>query len=128
MRAFVRTGAVVLLFLVAEGLCVAGGSRLLERMEGKLGDHDSGELKRESAEARAERTVAEELKRRRWTEADLKERAKSDPEKLALVARLRRETKLTLPYLAARLHMGSWKSLNVKLHRWRRLSASHPPC
>ncbi|MHB8520792.1 MAG: hypothetical protein ACYDH9_08530 [Limisphaerales bacterium] len=89
-------------------------------MDGKLGEHHSGELKRESAEAKAERIIWEELKRRRWTEADLKQRAKSDPAKLALAARVRRETTLTIRWIAGRLHLGSWKSLNAKLHRWKR--------
>ena len=89
-------------------------------MEGKLGDHHSGELKRESAAAKAERIIAAELKRRHWTEGELEQRAKSAPEKLALAARLRRETTLTLPWIAARLHMGTWKSFNAKLHRWRK--------
>ncbi|MBU6400742.1 MAG: transposase [Verrucomicrobia bacterium] len=95
-------------------------AKLLEQMEGKLGEHHAGELKRESAEAKAERIIQEELKRRRWTEADLNERAKSDPAKLALAARVRRETTLTIRWIAGRLHLGSWKSLNAKLHRWKR--------
>jgi hypothetical protein len=77
-------------------------------------------LKVESAQAKAERTIADELKRRRWSRLQLEERAKSEPEKLSLAARLLRETTLTLPWIAARLHMGTWKSLNAKLHRWRR--------
>lgn len=93
---------------------------LLERMEGRLGEHHSGALKRESAQAKAERIIAEELKGRNWSERDLKLRIKSDPEKLALAARLRRETTLTLPVIAARLQMGSWKSFRAKLHRWRK--------
>ena len=36
---------------------------MLEKMEDKLGEHHSGELRLESAEAKAERIVAEELKR-----------------------------------------------------------------
>ncbi|MHB8522793.1 MAG: transposase [Limisphaerales bacterium] len=92
-------------------------AKLLEQMDGKLGEHHSGELKRESAEAKAERIIREELQRRRWTEADLRERAKSDPAKLALAARVRRETTLTIRWIAGRLHLGSWKSLNAKLHR-----------
>ena len=71
-------------------------------------------------EAKAERIIAAELKRRHWTECDLEQCAKSAPEKLALAARLRRETTLTLPWISARLHMGTWKSLNAKLHRWRK--------
>jgi putative transposase len=93
---------------------------LLEKMERKLGDHHSGELKRESVEAKAERIITAELKRRHWTECDLEQCAKSAPEKLALAARLRRETTLKLPWISARLHMGTWKSLNAKLHRWRK--------
>ncbi len=67
-----------------------------------------------------ERIIAEELRRRRWSVRQLEECAKSDPQKLALAARLRRETTLTLRWIAARLHLGTWKSLNAKLHRWRK--------
>ena len=77
-------------------------------------------MKRESAEAKAERIIGEELKRLGWSEADLSQQPKSAPAKLALAARLRRETTLTLPWLAARLHLGTWKSFSAKLHRWRK--------
>ena len=43
-----------------------------------------------------------------------------DPSKLALAARLRQETTLTIRPIANRLHAGSWKHLNAKLHRWRK--------
>jgi REP element-mobilizing transposase RayT len=57
----------------------------------------------------------------RWfLSATLEQGTKSAPEKLALAARLRRETTLTLPWILARLHMGTWKSLNAKQHRWRK--------
>lgn len=95
-------------------------ARLLERVEGKLGEHHAGEIKRESAQAKAERIVCEALKSMRWDEADLERRAKSDPQKVALAVRLRRETTLTLPAIAERLHMGSWKSLNALLYRWKK--------
>ena len=39
---------------------------------------------------------------------------------LALAARLRRGTTLTLPEIAARLQMGSWKSFRAKLDRWKK--------
>jgi REP element-mobilizing transposase RayT len=95
-------------------------AELLGRMEGRLGEHHAGELKRESAEAKAERIIQEELRRLHWTAADLSKKPKSDPAKLALAARLRRETTLTLPWVAARLRLGSWKSANAKLHRWKK--------
>ena len=91
---------------------------LLERLEGKLGEHHSGELRRETAEAKAERIIAEELRRLGWSQADLDRRRKNDPAKLALAARLRQETILSLKWVAARLQMGTWKSANARLHRW----------
>src|SRR5260370_998246 len=101
-------------------------AKLLEQMEGKLGEHHSGELKRESAEAKAERIIREELKGLGWTERDLKARAKSDPAKLALAARVRRETTLTLGWMAERLHLGTRKSFSAKLHRWRKVRERAP--
>jgi REP-associated tyrosine transposase len=91
-------------------------ARLLEQMEGKLGEHHSGEMRRESAEAKAERIIAAELKRLKWNNRDLKQHRKGEPAKLELAARLRCETTLTIRQIAARLHMGSWKSLNNQLY------------
>ena len=93
-------------------------ARMLERMEDKLGDHHSGELRLESAQAKAERIIAEELARRRWDAGQLQLRRKNDPEKLAIGARLRRETTLTLKAIAARVGLGSSKSANTTLHRF----------
>jgi hypothetical protein len=69
------------------------------------------------SEVRAERLIAEELGRLAWNEAQLRERRKSDPAKLALAARSRRETTLTVGWIANRLHLGTRKSAAVKLHR-----------
>ena len=69
----------------------------------------------------------EELRRIAWTEEDLDRRAKNDPVKLALAARVRRETTVTLRWLAVRLHLGSWKSFNANLYRWRRAQAKVQP-
>lgn len=99
-------------------------ANLLERLEGKLGEHHAGELKRESAEAKAERIIQQELKRLRWSPGEWSQRPKSDPARLAIAERLRRETTLTLPWIAARLHAGTWKSLNAKLYRWRKTNES----
>ena len=91
-------------------------ARLLEQIEGKLGEHHSGELRRESAQAKGERIIGEELKGLKWSERDLRQRPKSDAAILNLAARLRRETTLTIRQIAERLHLGSWKSLNNKLY------------
>jgi REP element-mobilizing transposase RayT len=103
------------------GWCLGGAGfrkEMLERMEGQLGEDHAGELRRESAELRAERIIGEELRRQGWTEADLGQRRKNDPVKLALGARLRRETTLTVGWIAGRLELGTRKSAGVKLHRW----------
>lgn len=91
--------------------------QLLDRVEGKLGEHHAGALRRESAEAKAERIIGEELKRLGWKAKDLAQRHKSDPAKIALAARLRRETTLTIKAIAARLHLGSWKSATTRLQQ-----------
>jgi hypothetical protein len=51
--------------------------------------------------------VAEELKRRRWREEDWGHRAKGDAGKVALAARLRAETAVTVKWIAERLQMGT---------------------
>ena len=97
---------------------------MLEKMDGKLGEHHSGELRRETAEAKAERLLAQELNRRGWTEADLAARRKNDPAKLTIAARLRQDTTLSLKAIAARVHLGTSKGANTNLHRW--LRGDHP--
>src|SRR5207247_33722 len=84
--------------------------------EGKLGEHHSGELRRETVEAKAERIISEELGRLGWREADLTARLKSHPAKLAIARRLRKETTLPIRRIATRVHLGTSKSANVRLH------------
>ena len=107
--------------ILRRGWCLGGQefkNQMLERMEGKLGDHHSGELRQETAEAKAERIIGEELHRLGWSEKDLATRAKSDPAKLAIAARLRKETTLSIKQLASRVRLGSSKSANARLHHW----------
>jgi putative transposase len=104
---------------IRRGWCLGSGefkAKLLEMMEGKLGEHHSGEMRVESAQAKADRIIAQELKRLKWSEGDLERRSKSDAVKLKLAERLRRETTLTIRQIAQRLRLGSWKSLNNKLY------------
>jgi hypothetical protein len=62
----------------------------------------------------------EELRRLGWKESDLAGQRKSDPKKLALASRLRRETTLSLKWIAGRVGLGTSKSANSKLHHWMR--------
>jgi hypothetical protein len=103
---------------VRRGWCL--GSRefrqeLLDRMAGRLGESHGGAMRQESVENQAERIIAGELERLGWSEAELKRRHKSDPAKLELAARLRRETTLTVKWISARLDLGTWKSARTRL-------------
>jgi len=93
-------------------------NQMLEKIEGKLGEHHSGQLRLETAEAKAQRIVAEELRRLGWKKRELAIRRKSDPDKLAIAARLRRETTLSIKTIAARVELGTSKSANARLHAW----------
>ena len=90
--------------------------QLVEKMEGKLGENHAGALHFEATQARAERILAEELSRLGWTASDLARRRKNDPDKLAIAARLRRETTLTIKSIAAKVHLGSPKSAKTRMH------------
>ncbi len=54
-----------------------------------------------------------------WTEAELISRLKNDSGKLAMAARVRKETTLPIKWIAARLQMGTSKSLKHILLHWR---------
>lgn len=61
-----------------------------------------------------------ELKGRRWNEADLKTRIKGDSTKVALAARLRAKTTMTVVWIAEQLGMGTRGYLNHLLYRQRK--------
>jgi hypothetical protein len=64
--------------------------------------------------------VQEELPRLGWTEADLVERRKGDPDKVRLAQRLREGTCVTLALIAGRLQMGSVAYLTNRLYLLRK--------
>jgi hypothetical protein len=80
---------------------------LLERVTARAGPQHYGSELTESAVAKAEQIVANELGRLGWTPADLASKRKGDPDKVALAMRLRRETTMTLAWIAQRLSMGT---------------------
>jgi putative transposase len=101
--------------------------KMLELMAGKLGENHAGDLRLETAERKAERIVAEELGRLGWREEELARRRKGDLEKMAIAGRLRRETTLTIKSIAARLHLGTSRSANVRLQQWMRANPLAEP-
>jgi len=58
--------------------------------------------------------------------ADLVRRLKNDAGKLQIAARLRKETVLSVKWIAGRLKMGSPKSVGPMLHRWLQSKADSP--
>ena len=87
-------------------------------MEGKVGENHPGQARFETAEAKANRIVAEELARLHWTRDDLIARQNSHPAKLMLPARLRQETTLSVKQIAERLHLGKPKGTRTTLHKF----------
>ena len=92
---------------------------LLQQMSGRLGPEHYGEERRESQTEQAERAIREELRRRGWTEETLRDRKKGDSDKVKIAMRLRRETLVTVAWIAQRLHMGSVANVNTLLYRSR---------
>jgi hypothetical protein len=60
------------------------------------------------------------LRRRGWTEAELEQRRKGDPEKVEMAWRLRQETTMTLKWIAQRLKMGAWTHVSNRLVQKRK--------
>ena len=80
---------------------------LLAQVSAKAGKFHYGEELRESAAAKAERIVQEELTKRKWEAKTLAARPKGEVGKVAVAQRLRRETTMTLAWIAERLEMGA---------------------
>ncbi len=93
---------------------------LLAQMTERIGAEHFGAERLETAEAKAEQILCEELRARRWKEGDLMKRAKGDLGKVTIAARLREETLVTVKWIAARLATGTAGYLNNRLYRWRK--------
>ena len=93
---------------------------LLGQMKRRMGAEHYGGERQETMEEHAEGIVVAELKRRRWTEADLGRRAKGDAVKVAIAMRLRVESAVTVKWIAERLQMGTPGHVNHLLYRRRK--------
>ncbi len=104
------------------GWCLGGPEfrhAVLERLRVTQDAHRRGVLPPDAQELLGRRIIAEELARRGWSEAELPSRRKTDPEKLAIAQRLRRETALSLRWIASVLHLGSVNTLRNALQAAR---------
>src|ERR1700690_216649 len=108
---------------VRRGWCFGRDSfrkELLGQMKERVGAEHYGAERQETAGAQAEGIVEAELKRRRWREEDLGRRSKGDAVKVALAARLRAETVMTVKWIGARLQMGAPGYVNLLLYLRRK--------
>lgn len=99
---------------VRRGWCLGGQAfrkELLAQMSARRGPNHYGEERRESDQEMAEAIIRAELARRQWTGQELRQRRKGDPDKMTIAQRLRRETTMTLQWIAQRLAMGTAGSL-----------------
>jgi REP-associated tyrosine transposase len=80
---------------------------LLEQVNHQAGPRHIGEGIRQSAQAKALRIIREELEALGWHADELIRYRKSHPSKVRIAARLRRETTMTLSWIAEHLSMGS---------------------
>ncbi len=92
---------------VRRGWCLGADAfrqELLGQMKERLGAEHYGAERAETMAAQAEGFVAEELKRRCWSEAELGRRAKGDAGKVAMAVRLRAETAVTVKWIAEQMY------------------------
>lgn len=83
-------------------------ARLLDRFEVQTGKSHRAVERSEAEEEKAQRIVHAGLAERDWGDEELRRLRKSDPDKVAIARQLRAETAVSLKWIAARLHMGSW--------------------
>ena len=74
----------------------------------------------ETAVAKAEGVVQEELDRRGWKAAKLARRGKGDSQKIRMAQRLRAETTMTWRWIADHLQMGAGATVANRLRRGER--------
>ena len=97
--------------LIRRGWCLGSEEFRKELLAGaveRVGASHYGSERHETGEQKAERIVMEEMKRLGWEKGDLQRRRKGDRGKVTTARRLRRETTMSLKWIAQRLQMGSW--------------------
>ena len=85
----------------------------------QIGPNHFGKERRESAEQRAERIIAEVLRKLGLKRGQMELLPATRQVKVRLARRLRRETTMSLKWIAEQLGIGSWKYLS-NLHSKRR--------
>ncbi len=105
--------------VIRRGWCLGGKEfrqELLAELGERAGENHAGPELAESDEQKALSIVEEELRRRRWTREQLTGWRKGDKRKVRIALRLRRETTMTLKWMAEQLAMGTWANLARRLY------------
>ncbi|HEU0038288.1 MAG TPA: hypothetical protein VFR76_03345 [Verrucomicrobiae bacterium] len=89
---------------------------LLAQMAERAGPFHYGEELMESAEEKAQWIVPQEMGRLGWKEGDLEQHRKGNQRKVKIARRLRRETTMTMKWIADRLKMGTWTHVTNRLY------------
>jgi len=85
-------------------------------MKERGSEYIAGDDIRETEEHKARRIIKEELARLQWTVRDLQTTLKGDRRKIRIAKRLRAETTMTLKWIAAQLHMGTWTHVANRIY------------
>ena len=91
-------------------------AHLLDRLEAGLGESHRGRERMETEEGKAERIVVEELEGRGLGGTDLSLLRKGDAVKVEIAQRFRKETTMSLKWIAGRLQMGTWTNVSNRLY------------
>lgn len=90
---------------------------LLTQLDERLGPNHYGEERRQIAEHQAERVLADGLERQGIKAHELVNLPKNHRAKIRIAATIRRETAMTVEWIALRLHMGSRQYATKLLHQ-----------
>ncbi len=90
---------------------------LLAAVGQRVGPNHFGAERQETGVQKAERMVKQELGRLGWDEEQLRARAKGHRDKVRIARRLRKETTMSLKWIAERLQMGSWTYVSNLLNQ-----------
>lgn len=107
---------------IRRGWCLGADEfrrKLLAQADKKLEREHYGVARAEIGEGKAERILAEQLRRRRWTEETLAALPKGALGKVEIALRLRAETVQTTEWIAKKLHMGSRQYATNLIHKER---------
>ena len=85
---------------------------LLAQVDAQLGENHFGQERQESVEQKALRMIDEELRKLGLSLEELRLRRNGDPVKVGIARSVRRQTTMSLKWVAEQLGMGSWKYLS----------------